>query len=75
MFCSTIRFYSTKNCTSYIINEGANLLRVCRPWTIFWGRHKGGSHIITEHVRTVVEAPVQNAQVIVLLGWEVDKLG
>lgn len=51
---------------SYIINESANLLRVCRSWAILWSRHKSRSHIITEHIGTVVKTSVQNAQVKVL---------
>lgn len=54
---------------SYIIDEGADLLWICRPWPVRWSRCAVlfWSHIITEHVRTVVKAPVQNAQVKVLL--------
>lgn len=58
----------TEQTWTYIVNKVPNVFRVCRPRfvLVLWCGHEGGDDVVPEHIRSVVQAPVQHTQVIVL---------
>jgi hypothetical protein len=52
--------------STYFIDEVSNFIRIGRTGTILGHAHEGGSHIISSHFRSGIQAPVQLAQIKVL---------
>lgn len=53
---------------THVINKIANFIGVGRARTVLRSRHQDGRHVIPEDLRPVVQATVENAEVIVLVG-------
>lgn len=51
---------------TYFIDEVPDFIRIGWTGTILGHAHEGGSHIISNHFRSGIKAPVQLAQIKVL---------
>ena len=52
---------------THVVDEVADLLRVGGSRLVLRSRHEVWQHVIAEHLRPVVQAAVENTQIIVLV--------
>lgn len=53
---------------THVVNKVADVLGVGRARPVLRSRHEVWHHIVPEHIRTVVQTAMENAQIIVLMG-------